>query len=256
MNKVVSGTIGLLALAATVPAMAADLSRPMSYKAPPMPVAYNWNGFYIGAHLGGGWASRDFSQTNLLFPGIVESGTLGSSGIVGGGQIGYNWQFAPTWLVGIEADISGADLSGSTTTTTPAGLSTVGWTDKIDDFGTVRARLGYVANNWLFYGTGGFAWANDTITRTQLTSGVNAPAAGLVTTNSQTSTGWVAGLGTEWGFAPTWTARLEYLHIDVGGGAFGFSTPVGVGGAINTFTVNQNDLTIDTVRVGVNHLFN
>jgi outer membrane immunogenic protein len=253
MTKLIAGTIALAAIAASVPALAADLpARP--YVAPVVaPSIYNWTGFYVGAHLGGAWASRDFNQTTA----IVEAGTIKSSGVVGGGQLGYNWQFT-NWLIGFEADISGADLSSSTNTTPPVGPSVITWTDKIDVFGTVRGRLGYVVDNWLFYGTGGFAWVNDKFTRNQVVAGPLSPPAGLVLSNSQTATGWVAGAGVEWGFARNWTARVEYLHLDVEGQTWGFTSAIGPGGiaGTNTFTVNENRLTIDTVRAGVNYIFN
>jgi outer membrane immunogenic protein len=260
MRILTAGSIAFIVVAASLPAMAADLT-PM-VKAAPAPVMavppFNWNGIYIGVHLGGAWASRDFTQTNTLFPATVEGGTITSSGIVGGGQIGWNWQFAPNWLLGVEADVSAADLNGSVNTSPAVGPAVVGWNDKTDLFGTVRGRLGYVWNNWMIYGTGGFAWADNQFTRTQLVAGPNSPAAGLVNSNSQTATGWVAGVGAEWGFARNWTARIEYLHIDVGGTISGFSAPVGVAGAVgvNTFGINESDLTIDTVRAGVNWLFN
>jgi outer membrane immunogenic protein len=220
-------------------------------------LGYNWNGFYVGAHLGGAWADRDFNQTAGGF-GVVEAGSTKPSGVVGGGQIGWNWQFAPNWLLGVEADISGADLRDSVSTTPPAGVVVVNWTDKIDMFGTVRGRLGYVVDNWLFYGTGGFAWVHDKFSRVQSVAGANSPPAGLALSNTQTPTGWVAGVGAEWGFAPHWTARIEYLHLDVEGATWGFVAPTGPGGinGLNTFTVNENRLTIDTVRAGVNFIFN
>jgi outer membrane immunogenic protein len=238
-----------LALTAfSVPALAADL--PVRPYAPPVvaPLGYNWTGFYIGAHLGGAWASRDFFETAPN--GEVLGGTNKPSGVVGGGQIGYNWQFAPNWLVGIEADVSGANLS-DTVTTTSLGGAVANWHDKVDVFGTVRGRLGYVVDNWLFYGTGGFAWVDDKFTRTQVIATAFSPAAGTVLSTSQTETGWVAGAGAEWGFARNWTARVEYLHIDVQGQTFGFTN--GIGG---TFGVNENRQTIDLVRAGVNYLFN
>src|SRR5712671_1980970 len=251
MRRLIAATIAFTALA--VPALAADLPvRP--YARPVVaPLGYNWNGFYIGAHLGGAWASRDFTQTF----GIVEAGNHKPSGIMGGGQIGYNWQFAPNWLLGVEADVSGADLKDTVSTTSPGG-AVVNWRDKIDLFGTVRGRLGYVIDNWLLYGTGGFAWVDDKFTRTQAVAGPLSPAAGLVVSNSNTATGWVAGAGVEWGFARSWTARVEYLHIDVEGQTLGFTTPVGPGGGagIGAFAVNEGHLTIDTVRAGVNFLFN
>src|SRR5882762_3528849 len=251
MRRLIAATIAFTAL--TVSALAADLPvRP--YARPVVaPLGYNWNGFYIGAHLGGAWESRDFTQTF----GIVETGNHKPSGIMGGGQIGYNWQFAPNWLLGVEADVSGADLKDTVSTTSPGG-AVVNWRDKIDLFGTVRGRLGYVIDNWLLYGTGGFAWVDDKFTRTQAVAGPLSPAAGLVVSNSNTATGWVAGAGVEWGFARNWTARVEYLHIDVQGQTLGFATPIGPGGGagIGAFAVNEGHLTIDTVRAGVNFLFN
>jgi outer membrane immunogenic protein len=252
MRRLIAATIAFTAL--TVSALAADLPvRP--YARPVVaPLGYNWNGFYIGAHLGGAWASRDFTQTF----GIVEAGTHKPSGIMGGGQIGYNWQFAPNWLLGVEADASGADLTSTVNTASTVGPAVVSWTDKIDAFGTVRGRLGYVVDNWLFYGTGGFAWADQQLTRVQTVAGPLSPALGLSISNSRTPTGWVAGAGVEWGFAPRWTARVEYLHLDLDGTTWGFSTPIGPGGIAGTgvFAVNESRLRIDTVRAGVNFLFN
>src|SRR3981189_1382143 len=120
MTKLMAATIALAAF--TIPVLAADL--PVRQYAPPVvaPLGYNWNGFYIGAHLGGAWASRDFTQTF----GIVEAGNHKPSGIMGGGQIGYNWQFAPNWLLGVEADVSGADLT-HTVSTTSVGPAVVTW---------------------------------------------------------------------------------------------------------------------------------
>src|SRR6267154_5941655 len=129
MTKLMAATIALAAFA--VPALAADL--PVRQYAPPLvaqPLGYNWNGFYIGAHLGGAWASRDFTQT-IAGAALVEAGTNKPSGIMGGGQIGYNWQFAPNWLLGVEADVSGADLTHSVSTTS-VGPAVVTWTDKLD----------------------------------------------------------------------------------------------------------------------------
>jgi outer membrane immunogenic protein len=250
MRRLIAATVAFTAL--TVSALAADLPR-RPY-APPVvaPLGYNWNGFYIGAHLGGAWESRDFTQTF----GIVETGNHKPSGIMGGGQIGYNWQFAPNWLLGVEADVSGADLT-HTVSTTSVGPAVVTWTDKLDLFGTVRGRLGYVVDNWLFYGTGGFAWADQETTRVQSVAGPVSPPAGFAIKNTHTPTGWAAGAGVEWGFAPRWTARVEYLHLDLEGRTWGFTSPLGPGGIAGTgvFAVNESRRTIDTVRAGVNFLF-
>jgi outer membrane immunogenic protein len=126
--------------------------------------------------------------------------------------------------------------------------------EKIDAFGTVRGRVGYAANNWLFNGTGGFAWSDETFTRTQLSEAPNSPFAlipvGDVRTNSPTRTGWAAGGGIGYGFARNWTARLEYLHLDLGDQSFRFAVPG------NFRLIDEGRLTVDSVRVGVSYLFN
>jgi outer membrane immunogenic protein len=228
-------------LAGVAPVGAADLGP--AYKAPPFAPAFNWNGFYAGVNLGGAWASDTVVQSSRVGP--FSSTKVTSSGVVGGGQLGFNWVSTPSWLLGIEADVSGADLNGTATYNNRAQFN-----EKVDAFGTVRGRLGYVANNWLFYGTGGFAWSDDTFTRTQVSATATTPPLGDVRTNSPTRTGWAAGGGIEYGFARNWTARVEYLHLDLSDQTFSFTAPN------NIFrSIDEGRLTVDTVRVGVSYLF-
>jgi outer membrane immunogenic protein len=249
-----SATLGALAAGS---AWSADLPPMPAYTAPiAAPSVYNWTGFYIGGHLGGAWDETNFSQRNLIVPRSVgQSGSLSASSVAGGGQIGVNWMATPNIVLGLEADVSGTDLRGSTTTHALVGPIALGWNDKVDAFGTVRGRLGYAMNNWLFYGTGGFAWANDAFTRTQLVGGATTPPPGFVFQNNTTRTGWTAGGGIEWGFAPNWTAKAEYLYLDLDGQNFNF-TVANAAGAVPTIAVNQGRLGINTARVGVNYLFN
>jgi outer membrane immunogenic protein len=242
VSTFVSAIAGVFALAGA--ASAADLSP--VYKAPPAVVApaFNWNGFYVGANLGGAWASDTVTQSTRVSP--FSSTNVTSSGVVGGGQLGYNWVALPNWLLGVEADVSGADLNGTATYSNRAQFN-----EKVDAFGTVRGRVGYVANNWLFYGTGGFAWSDDTFTRTQVTQVMGSPPLGDVRTNSPTRTGWSAGGGIEYGFARNWTARVEYLHLDLGDQTFNFIAPNGV-----FRSIDEGRLGVDSVRVGVNYKFN
>jgi outer membrane immunogenic protein len=243
MRHVFPVTVLLTTLAG--PATAADMA-PL-YKAPVAASIYNWNGFYVGAHVGGAWERRSFSQTTTS-GALVESATINSSSVAGGGQIGFNWTVSNI-LLGLEADISGTGLSGNAQTFNLAGTGP-GWNEKTDFFGTARGRVGLVANNWLFYGTGGLAWADDQFTRTQLTGGgIATPPVGFVATNNGTRIGWTAGAGVEWGFARNWSAKLEYLFMDFGSSSFSFSVPAG------TFAVSEGDLTLQTVRVGVNYRF-
>src|SRR5262249_54451845 len=143
--------LGVLAAASVTPAVAADLSRPV-YKAPP-PVTvpaqvYSWTGFYIGGHAGAGW-SGDNDQS-VAVPGAIAPVTLGGNsdaGFVGGGQLGYNWQFAPNWLVGIEGDVSWADISNSGAATVPG--ATVTMSQDLNWLASVRGRLGYTWDTFL-----------------------------------------------------------------------------------------------------------
>jgi outer membrane immunogenic protein len=241
-------------LAAAASAASADLPAAPARAAPAVPY-YNWNGFYAGVNVGGAWDTDSLHQTPLLVTGPGTRVTLESSGVAGGGQLGFNWVAVPNWLLGIEADVSGADLKGSGTGFGVTGLANTGWTEKVDAFGTVRGRLGYVANSWLFYGTGGFAWSDDTLTRTQLMTFPTSPLAGLVLSNAATRTGWAAGGGIEWGFARNWAARLEYLHLDLSDPTFSFTTTSGNGGTASR-SIDEGRLKVDTVRVGVSYLFN
>jgi outer membrane immunogenic protein len=242
-------------LAAAACAAGADLPAVQTYKAPTAPAPYyNWNGFYAGVNVGGAWDDDSLHQTTIPnAPGLNAS--IHSSGVAGGGQLGFNWVPAPTWLLGIEADVSGGALKGTGIGTNGNGLQSTSWSEKVDAFGTARGRLGYVANNWLFYGTGGFAWSDDTLTRTQLLTVPTSPVAGFVLSNDATRTGWAAGGGIEWGFARNWAARLEYLHLDLSDQTFSFTTTSGAG-TIITRTVDEGRLKVDTVRVGVSYLFN
>jgi outer membrane immunogenic protein len=224
-------------------ASAADMpTKAPAYKAVE-PIPYNWSGFYIGGHLGGAWSNSDRSSFNTDTGALLDSATQTATSFIGGGQIGFNWMFAPNWLVGIEADISAADLSANDTTVT---ATTVNHANKIDYFGTVRGRLGYAWQNWLLYGTGGYAWAHDTATRTQLIGTVNADTPGTVETPTNTLTGWTAGGGLEWGFAGNWSARVEYLFMDFGTDSFIYP------GAHRRDDYNTH---VSVARVGLNYRF-
>jgi len=193
---------------------AADMSV-SPVKVPPIvmpPPFFNWIGFYVGGNIGGGFNDIDFSNTNTVTGAPTGSNSANIAGVIGGGQIGYNSSILPHLLAGFEADISGADING--TAISPDGSAQ--HTFNTDLFGTARARFGLTYNNWLFYGSGGFAWGEERVTRNQLTGRTRAAVAGTSETVSTTGTGWAAGGGIEWGFMPNWTARIEYLYVDLG----------------------------------------
>jgi outer membrane immunogenic protein len=119
MKRLLLAGVTGAALVCSAPTHAADLGRrPPPYKAPPPVVApvpiFTWSGCYIGGHLGGGWGRKTASAAELL-PGVLVSGD--TSGFLGGGQIGCNYQFLPNWVIGIEGDGSAADIKGDVTET-------------------------------------------------------------------------------------------------------------------------------------------
>jgi opacity protein-like surface antigen len=289
VNKLIVASVVIAAVALSTPVRAADFP-PYSVAKGPIIGSFDWEGFYVGGHIGSATDNTSFTQTNVSWsnlPGGLccgfsppsatsvstgESGSLGSTNVTGGLQVGYNWLIPGSYLVGIEADISGTGLS-STTLTSPPGVpaDVASWTEKLDVYGSARARLGWVANDWLFYGTGGFGWAYDKFTRNQLTaqfSNVNPPfvdtnalQAGSTVTSSHFRPGWVVGAGIEWAVARTWTVKLEYLHFDttsetLSSGHFSLLGPGLNNQTSASVTASQANLTIDTVRVGFNHTFN
>ena len=208
----------------------------------PAPV-YNWTGFFVGVNAGAsmGNVKTDFNVSPFFvgktrIPGFAGSNTEAPSGFIGGGQIGYNWQYSPLIVVGLEADIQGAleqdsnTLSNPFSFTLPGALTVTGtavtdYTTKIDWFGTVRGRIGYVWGNGdvLTYVTGGLAYGKVDLEGTSTVSGtVNAvPFSGTnAFGHSKVNTGWVLGYGTEgridfWG-ARNWTWKIESLYMDLG----------------------------------------
>jgi outer membrane immunogenic protein len=253
---------------AACPASAADLGMPM--KAPPIapPPLYNWTGFYIGGNGGGAWTHDTFTITGS--DGAVGSSSADGNGWFAGGQIGFNWQFATNWVIGVEADADWSDVKLShshcdTFASGPFAGFTAGCSSsnaRQDDFGTVRGRFGYAINNVLLYGTGGWAWSHSTANGMITCVGGGCPGTSLISgfLGSSASTtanpsGWVAGGGIEWGFAPNWTVRVEYLHLQFEGVGQDFAFTSATTGA-TVFAHSQANSSEDTVRVGINYLFN
>ena len=254
-------------------AFAADLNKPVYKAPPPAPVpapVYNWTGWYVGGNFGGGWAHSNASAIDngtldgFPFPVEFASSSISASGILGGGQLGFNYEFVPHWVAGVEADIDWAHITGSGSTCEFAAGMVTSCSNaayKIDDFGTVRGRLGYAFGNVLLYGTGGFAWANhsNTITLTcqgPLCPGTTLPFATSTSSDSSTPEGWTAGGGVEWLFLPNWTIRAEYLHLQFNSDSQNFSFTGTVAG-LPLIASSQASLrtNVDIVRVGVNYLF-
>jgi outer membrane immunogenic protein len=239
MKKVLLSTVALIAFAA--PAAAADLAARPYVKAPPAPIAvvYDWSGFYIGAN--GGWGSSrkcwDFTTPAGTF--VAAEGCHDATGGTAGGQIGYRWQ-AGTWVFGLEAQGNWADFRGSN-----VSLAFPGARDdsRIDAFGLFTGQVGWAANNVLFYIKGGAAVTADRFRVFDVPTGVV-----VGTTSDDTRWGGVVGVGLEYGFAPNWSAAVEYDHLFMQDRTVSFNTPAGV--FFGTDRIRQD---VDLVTVRVNY---
>jgi outer membrane immunogenic protein len=277
VNKLLVASIGALASFAAIDfACAAD----MAVKAP-VADPWTWTGVYVGGNGGYSWGNWDSTSTSAIFPGTPTAlGTTASpnvKGWFGGLQAGYNWQFAPQWVVGIEGDVdwSGENASdpGSASISFPSGIgtgicdahpictttiaSTTNATWNLDWFATLRGRLGFVVDQtWLLYGTGGIAFAGTrfgysttgtlTITNSigQVFPGTPISVAAAASGTSDRF-GFAAGGGVEKMLSKNWSIKAEYLFLGFGTNTFQAGTPIAT-------TVRLLD---NIVRGGVNYKF-
>lgn len=240
MKRILFATVASAALGMGGAALAADVpARAPVYKAPPVaaPIVYNWTGIYVGIQGGWAWANVSGTGTDLAgtFPG---SYSYRPDGLVGGGHVGFNYQFPSNVVVGLEADIEASGIDGSGNYLNTVGTAYTHSTD-IDWLGSVRGRLGYAFNNWLVYATGGFAWAKADYS-------VAFTGAAPFHTWSKTHTGWTLGAGVEYGFTPSLSGRLEYRYSDFGSGSDSNA-------AVNS--VDSLDLDSHAVRIGLSYRF-
>lgn len=264
MNKTIialAATLGMISAAS-----AADL--PSRKAAPPVyvPPVMTWNGFYVGANVGGSW--KEGQTRSALLPleapvyssngalvatgtGVVSNNTEGSAGITGGLQAGYNWQVSPMFVVGAETDFQGTSLGSGGNGNSAAralSLNTVGFGDtvwvgtsaanQLQWFGTVRGRAGVaIMPQLLVYGTGGFAYG-----QVQRVNGLTAQNA--------VQTGWTAGGGLEYKLNSNWSVKGEYLYTQLSGN----NTNNWVNAGVGVDNIN-NKTTFQTVRAGLNYNF-
>jgi outer membrane immunogenic protein len=269
MKKLV--VIALATAALIAPAMAADMApAPLPvYKAPPPPpLAWSWTGWYIGSNFGwigsadnsiantgtdGGTAGLGSALAAGAIPGSVSTN---HSNFIGGGQIGYNWQWGPSWVLGLEADFAGIASPSSTVIAAFPGSATVlplqtGYARALDDLGTVRARVGYLATpSWLLYATGGLAYG-ETKLQTAFACATCGPPANTVNLTDNWQVGWTAGAGVEWRFAPQWSVKAEYLYVDLGNISNTINYNYGPSSSL-TSTYHERD---NIVRAGINYKF-
>ena len=239
-------TVGVAITAlASGTANAADLRAPVPKAPPPVVAVYNWTGFYIGAHVGGAWGDKDFLLTDadvlfVGFPGFPSFRSHSVSGLIAGGQVGFNWQ-APgsNWVLGIEAQASWSNADGAHTIDTVEGA--FGLRTEVEWLGTVTGRLGYAFDRWLVYAKGGFAFAHDNYEQFSVVN----PSVSLF--SDHTRTGWAVGGGIEVALAGNWSAKVEYNYMDFGTKGATFNIPAG---GFFTLDVDQQ---IHVVKFGINY---
>jgi outer membrane immunogenic protein len=258
MRKILLASIAGAALLALAPAHAADLGRPV-YKAPPPVVPpvpfFSWTGCYIGGHIGGGWGRKDFTDSpDELFFEPAESVHVDTSGFLGGGQVGCDWQLTPNWVIGIEGAAAWADLKGDASVS-PDQFLTETFHAKTDFLASVTGRIGWAWDRWLLYAKGGVAWDRDKYDIDFAFSGevaciIDKPCPEPPLAASETRTGWTVGGGVEWAFWNNWSAKLEYNFYDFGTHRVDFVDTLG-----QTFPIDV-DQRIHTVKFGINYRFN
>jgi outer membrane immunogenic protein len=261
MKKILSATV-LALIGATSSAFAADMAaKAPLYKAPPPILISNWTGFYIGGNVGGGWANTRFDAIpvtgdHFLLPGNSFRTGNGNGDFVGGGQIGYNWQFQQI-VLGIEGTYSGANVRNNTGLLVDPRFpgENIRLNSKITEYGTVVGRLGFApTNNWLLYAKGGYA-------------------AGRIETNPQDffplpatlqhfssgaawHDGYTVGAGVEYKWTNNWVVGVEYDYLNLRSKNQSNTLVSGLGVGAPTFYSQNVKADLSTVTARLSYLFN
>ncbi len=258
-----SGTAGLR-YQFTPELLASVMPTKMRVKALPPAMAYvNWTGFYLGAHGGAGYGRDDIG-----FVGYAQTAGTRSAGVLGGGQIGYNYQMANKFVLGVEADASWADLKGGRTCGTDNGLNAAGVPGGFSPFfltcntrlnwlASATARVGYSWDRTLYYVKGGAAFVNETVSANCIVGPFNVPGNARTCNNqagalinsistSDTRVGWTLGIGAEFALNANWSAKAEYDYM-------GFGTRTGLASDNTTQLTSRTD--VQVTKVGLNYRF-
>jgi len=263
MRKFLLAASALAALVMAAPATAADMpvkARPL----PPPPPVFSWTGFYIGAHVGSAWATTESSLNSIsvtqCFGALcLPADSIGGlsipisshniNGFLGGVQGGYNWQFAPWGVFGIETQWSWSDLNG----TTPCVVILACTTDT-KWVGTLAARLGFVVDRALIYVKGGVGWAHSEYT-VSLNLQPLVPIS-ISSSVSDTRIGAMWGAGVEYAFTQNWSAKIEYDFIDFRNKDYNFAAAFSEGPDSIRFdfgsTIRER---VHLVKFGINYRF-
>jgi outer membrane immunogenic protein len=271
-NWTIAAFVAVSAVAFTQTALAADMPIKAA-RAPVVAPAYNWTGFYVGLNAGAAFGHADphtstifdpagyFATTSIPAINAIGNASVDGAGFTGGIQFGYNWQFNNNAVLGLETDFGYLGLNKSVSGTAlypccaPTGF-TINQSVKSTWLWTVRPRLGWAANNWLLYITGGLAVAE--IKGDFLFTDTFA-AANESASLSKTKAGWALGGGVEYALAGPWSVKAEYLHVDFSTVSttstnLRAGTPTAVPFPANVYT-HSIKLSDDLVRVGVNYRF-
>lgn len=247
----------LAALSAT-PALAADM---LAKKAPPPPraPAWSWTGFYAGLNAGGGWAKSDWfedvSGSGGGGPPGFQDASVNASGVLGGGQIGFDWQNG--WAVfGLQADADAAGIRGGSSCFPQVLNVAQSCTTKIDALGTVTARFGAAFDRTLYYVLGGFAWEHERLNNPG-NDDLVTPAVPFNPEFSGTKPGATVGAGVEYALSGNWSAFVQYNYLGFGRRAAVFTefNPAAAAVIGSSFTeIVRED--IQVVKAGINYRFN
>jgi outer membrane immunogenic protein len=265
MNKLLMVSVAATLLMAGGAASAADVAMPVNAPPPPAPPPFSWTGFYLGADLGGLWTRSVSGRWDPLpspsaFGELPITGSLNTSAVVGGIHAGYNWQFAQTWVAGIEGDWSWTTANASFTqswVTTggvlrPAALTRMNIVDNW--LASIRGRIGFlVTPATLVYFTGGGAWGQIGYTA----SAANEPPSTYLAASafSKTVGGSVLGGGLEYVISNNWSVRAEYLfyHLNTGATAIAPDSTGHFPALPSRFTWSNSD--VQSARAGVSYKF-
>ena len=250
MRRIVWGSVAVLTVIAGA-AKAADLPPPAAqvYRPPPPVITYfTWTGCYLGGHVGGLWASRDW---NDQIPGDPLFGTdLGSyntSGALGGAQVGCNYQVG-SWVLGLQGDYAWSNASGSNTSgafATLAPLVTLTDQSQLQSLASVTGRVGYAADRLLGYVKAGAAWQQSNYSL--LVGGATAATAG------ETRDGWTLGVGGEYAFLDWLTGFVEYDYYNFAASTNTFAcTTCGLFAGSAPFNITTN---VNVIKAGLNLKF-
>jgi len=253
MRNLLFAQAAVLAVTLAGPAIAADL--PLKSEVPYVAPRFSWTSCYLGGHVGGGFARKDMIdpvqlvQDSFGGPGTTTGITTvrtSPSGVVIGGQIGCDYEFASNLVIGIEGAASGSTMKGRTNVGLPAGAPDLALVQANTDFLTsVTGRVGYAFDNVLLYAKGGVALAGDKYNVSGVSSIGNGGPFNFQGLDNRL--GWTVGGGVDWAFSRHWSMNVEYDYYKFGNGNILMSDPLSGGAGV--VDVKQ---TVQVVKVGVN----